>query len=275
MHTLGSIILQRLAIILSLASIVPAAARADEPKPEARVARERLDRFADGQMPAARKLVLVYFTPADRQTPPQYRQRLTRVMTDIQEFYAREMQRHGLGPKTIRFDRDSQGLAMFHEVHGRLPAADYLEDRGSEKGHIIRREAEPILAKAGIDSEKETVVYFCHLRTEKNGRVTGIGPYYGGGDFRSGRAWFTDATILDSARLADKTTMLNDQQYGHISVGRYNTIFIGGAAHELGHSLGLPHDQERADEQPRGTSLMAPAIGPTGKNAAAKGAARF
>ena len=50
--------------------------------------------------------------------------------------------------------------------------------------------------------------------------------------------------------------MVNDQQYGHISVGRYNSIFIGSGARELGHSLGLPHDKERADEQSRGTSLM-------------------
>lgn len=248
--------LVRLAIILPLAFLTPAAARADEPKPEVRVALERLDRFAAGQKPVARKLVFVYFTPADRQPPPEYRKRLTRVMTDIQEFYACELERHGLGRKTIRFDRDGHGLAVFHDVRGKLPAAAYLGDNDFAKGEVIRREARPILAEAGIDADRETVVYFCHLRTEKDGRVTGIGPYYGSGDFRGGRAWFTDATILDSALLADKTTMLHDQQYGHISMGRYNTIFIGGAAHELGHSLGLPHDRETGDERLCGTSLM-------------------
>ena len=133
MHTLGSIILQRLAIILSLASIVPAAARADEPKPEARVARERLDRFADGQMPAcaeARSRLL--HSRRSAAAAGQYRQRLTRVMTDIQEFYAGEMHVTGWDRKTIRFDRDSQGLAVFHEVHGRRrrPITSKIGDPG-------------------------------------------------------------------------------------------------------------------------------------------------
>ena len=234
--------------------------RAADPTPEAACAAERLSRFAAGHDRAAgRKLVFVYFTPADREPPPGYRARLARVMGDIQEFYAREMERHGLGRRSIRFDLDPAGALVVHDVKGRLPAAEYL-GRDPAKGDGIRKESRPVLAAAGIDDGNETVIYFCHLRTEQDGRTTGIGPYYGSGSsadaFRSGRGWFTDATILDPDRLGDKTTMLDDEEYHRISVGRYNSIFIGGAAHELGHALGLPHDKERKDERERGTSLM-------------------
>jgi hypothetical protein len=142
---------------------------------------------------------------------------------------------------------------------GKHEAAYYL-GRDFRKGYEIRDESKPVLAAAGIDDAKETVVYFCHLRTEQDGKTSGIGPYYGSGAvegvFRDGRCWFTDASILDPRNLPDGKTMLDDEEYGQISVGRYNSIFIGGAAHELGHGLGLPHIKERPDEAVRGTSLM-------------------
>lgn len=51
--------------------------------------------------------------------------------------------------------------------------------------------------------------------------------------------------------------MLRDGQYGRISLGKYNSIFVGGVCHELGHALGLPHNMERPDEQKAfGTALM-------------------
>ena len=49
---------------------------------------------------------------------------------------------------------------------------------------------------------------------------------------------------------------MRDGQYGRISLGKHNSIFIGGIAHELGHALGLPHCRQRPDEAVLGTALM-------------------
>jgi hypothetical protein len=44
--------------------------------PEAKCAVDRLTGFAAGEKPVEKKLVFVYFSPADRDPPPGYRQRL-------------------------------------------------------------------------------------------------------------------------------------------------------------------------------------------------------
>ena len=239
---------------------ISTASSADGPAAAVRVGLARLEKFADGYADdTPRRIACVYFSPDDRQPPAGHRERLTRVANHIADFFAGEMQRHGLGRRTLRFERDTAGLIKFHYVRGEHVAAYYL-GRDVRKGYEIRDAARPVLRASEIDDRAETIIYFCDLRTEGDGKVTGIGPYYGSGArdgvFVSGRCWFTDASILDPQLLTDGKTILDDEEYGKISVGRYNSIFIGGAAHEIGHGLGLPHTRERRDEGERGTSLM-------------------
>lgn len=198
---------------------------------------------------AKRTLHIVYWTPSDREPAAQYRERLTRCMTHIQAFYAAEMKRIGFGDQTINLEMGADKLLKIHLVKAPKPYADYKPSDGRK----IRTECLPVLKKAGInaDKETETIVIFCNMSNwdAKKMRMTQNSPYYARGSHRGGTAWQVDSPLLDPIYLDKKEPKLHDGQYGHISVGKYNSIFVGGVAHELGHALGLPHNCERADER--------------------------
>ncbi|WP_425619202.1 NPCBM/NEW2 domain-containing protein [Anatilimnocola sp. NA78] len=211
-----------------------------------------------GEVPVAAKertLHLIYWTPADREPQPEYRGRLSRVLLDIQDFYRKEMKRLGFGERTIRLATETDGLLKIHLVRGTKPYDEYHV----QSGRAIREECLPTLQAAKIDPAKETIVIFCNMSNwdEKAATMSQNSPYYASGGLRNGTAWQVDSPLLDSALLSKKEPMLRDGQYGRISVGRYNSIFVGGVCHELGHALGLPHNRERPDERAAfGTALM-------------------
>ena len=211
--------------------------------------------LAKDPVPSTRTLHVVYWTPSDREPLPQYRQRLDRVLTDIQSFYRSEMKRNGFGESTFSLDKESDGILRVHLVRGAAPYSRY----NVESGYKIRNECLPVLKAAGIDADRETIVLFCNMSNwDPEARtMTQNSPYYATGGLRSGTAWQVDSMLLDSQLLTEKIPLLRDGQYGEISVGRYNSIFVGGVCHELGHALGLPHNRERRDEGDLlGTSLM-------------------
>lgn len=205
---------------------------------------ERSDRF----------LHIVCWTPSDRELPADYQPRLTRMMEHIRGFYAREMERLGFGERSFNLKYDARKQLVLHTVRGKHDTSHYAVQSGSE----IRSECLPALKQTGIDARQETILIFCNLATwdEKQRRFTHNSPYYAGGSFRGGTAWQLDSPELDSNNLKLKQPMIRDGQYGRISLGKHNSIFIGGIAHELGHALGLPHCKARSDEAARGTALM-------------------
>lgn len=226
---------------------------------DAKAVTEALVRYHGG-LPgkSARKLHFAYFLPTDREPAPEFRERLTRVLEETVEFYARQMESYGLKPQRMPLDREADGLLHFVMVKGKEPWTTY-NTKAQISGSRIYEECLPVLRAAGIDPEQETIALFTAVMEwdPARQRFRQQSPYQGRGDARSGFCWQIDAPPLDPRRLLDKAAKVDDGEYGILSMGRWNSLFVGGVIHELGHALGLPHNAQRpAQLKELGTSLM-------------------
>lgn len=190
-----------------------------------------------------RPLKCVYFIPSDCEPIADRAERLFLVMTCVQDFYRQEMERNGFGATTFGLEEEKPGELKLYEV--RAPGKQ--EDYGRDSAWAVRDVVAKELAQQGIDVSKEVIVIFqLGLRWEGKKAIE-VGPFVGSGAVSYGTAWFYDDPTLDSDKLSSKEP--GGYYNGACSIGEFNSHYIGGIAHELGHALTLPHDCELTTER--------------------------
>lgn len=186
-------------------------------------------------------------------------------MLDIQAFYRTEMKRNGFGDRTFPLEMKGDELKI-HLVKGKEPAAQYPHESGGN----VRREVQVALA-GRTNLDREYVLIFNGMcRKLGENRYFFHAPYYGDSrsNHRRGLCHVADCELMDTLHLTDmKNRIQYEEHYGKRdqTLAKFNTFYLGGIAHELGHGLGLPHNREKEwERQQFGTSLMGGGLTITG-----------
>ena len=160
---------------------------------------------ADAQPPAnARPIVrLLYVFPSDRHPQSDIDVKMDKLIKDVQEFYADQMQAHGFERKTFQVVTDGSGRAVVHRIRGRFKDAHYRKSPWSVLDDV----------KEALDSLQTIYLIALDVSTELIGFAScgQAGPYGDTGGL---------ALIPASGSCFDIMT----------------------AAHELGHTFHLAHD---------------------------------
>ena len=217
----------------------------------------RIDAYHKGAPKNGQVLHVVYFHPADVAPQRAFRERITRIMLDIQSFYRDGMKRHGYGERVFPLDITG-GKLRIHVVKG----ADAAKGYRFEDGRKVHAEVLRALAPA-IRLDRDFVLIFGGMCTKlaKN-KYFFYAPYYGdrSSNHRHGLCYVADCELMDTKLLTDTKTVIRfEEHYGKFrkTLAAFNSSYIGGIAHELGHGLSLPHNREKPWEQAQfGTALM-------------------
>lgn len=248
-----------IAAILIIVAGTKAVQGADQYVQLARTLQSRIDAFHRKTADREHRLRLVYFHPND--APPQkgYRERITRIMLDIRKFISLEMKRNGFHDRSIRLEMDGD-LVKLHVVEGRDGTDAYNYDQ--RYGAKILRELRSAL-KGTINFDRDYVLTFCGICPQDDQGVYHFrSPYYdwGGSDVRRGMCFAADCEMLDTKHFtATNQTFRYTEHQGPFTktLAAFNSLYIGGIAHELGHGLGLPHNREKPWEKKKlGRALM-------------------
>ena len=147
---------------------------------------------------------LIYFFPRDRQPQPDINAKMDGLIKDTQKLYADEMERHGFGRKTFRFETDVHGNAVVYHVKGRFLDQEYNDGKARVTADINEQ----------LDGSQIDFI------------VIDISDYP---PFRR-RSGF--ASLFITSSISASTFM---PAFG----SAFNASI---AAHELGHAFGLEHD---------------------------------
>ena len=92
-------------------------------------------RLADRNVGEERTVRMIYFLPNDRPYRQEVVDKMKTMMRRVQTFYADQMQAHGYGNTTFRFETDAQGEPRVHRVDGQHPDRHY--DDNETMGEVL------------------------------------------------------------------------------------------------------------------------------------------
>ena len=204
-----------------------------------------------------KKLRVIYFYPKDRKPIKDHQKRWNDILTDIQNFFRTEMTRLGYKQVTISLEREN-GILKLHEIQGIQNDSNYTYKSGGKiKGEVFKA-----LRAKGINPEEETLLIVCGLSKTDGKKVTIYSPYYGmGANHNKGICFTADMEWLSIYGLKPDPQKIvlqvkEHRNYEPFTLNRFNTVYIGGTIHELGHGLSLPHNLATKREASNGTALM-------------------
>lgn len=219
---------------------------------------QRVRAFHQGEPKENLKLRVIYFHPADREPQPKYQERINRIVLDIKDFYDTEFARIGLQDAELPVEMDGEQIKI-HVVQGAENHDAYGYD--VKYGMKILREIGQQL-RGKVDPQREFLLILCGLCDKQPDGIYKIySPYYGlgGANQVRGICFAADCEMLDTRNLTKTQVPFRYNEHNRNqrrSLADFNTVFIGGMAHELGHGLSLPHNRELDSEKGKGTALM-------------------
>lgn len=205
-------------------------------------------------------LRLVYFHPQDNPPQANYEDRIDRIAKDMQTFFHEEMTKLGFRSPPLPLELQEDGRVVIHVVKGSGASDEYSYSSGPR----VKREVQKALAGT-VDFHSDFVLVISGL-CQKRGKndYSFHAPYYGdaGSNHVWGLCYAADCEILDPLLLSkekDKESMKFWEHNGdfEMSVARFNSWYLGGIVHEMGHGLSLPHNGELPEQRAaNGKALM-------------------
>ncbi len=189
---------------------------------------------------SAFKVYPVYFIGSDETglIDPIYSEKLKTAFELIDEFYVRELSKHGHAGRSLQFVRDATGRPAITLVVGNRKASEY-KAIGQDVWATILEELE---AK-GIYASKDRLVAV----VSRFGPWVGLGGIMGENFDKGGFGFVGDIVPLMSTARADLITTLCDRTVISIDGAQDNErgviagTWLGGLAHELGHAMASSH----------------------------------
>lgn len=192
--------------------------------------------------PKANNVVkVVYFHDKGHKLSADWEARLSRTLTAVSDFYKDEFGRYGIKSSGVNFDK-SGNKHVITVVEGDFDSKSYNVNSSAQLQTEISNKT-----KGKIDFSNDHVLVITGLYYMKD-KTTYVfnSPYMGTGSSVRGVSYAADCPLLDPKLLTDKVNIIKFSEPNkadrECSVAEFNSWYIGGIAHEMGHMLGLFHD---------------------------------